>query len=172
DVATGQVLTRRFPLRILQPLVSSSLADLNGKLDAQFRGRITEGGPVVSGRATLTEGSLQFPRVGQQFRDARAEIEWAESGRVTLKTASFRGVTGRARVKGSARMDGLRPQSAAFQLEVERTERLPLSVQGLGVGEFWGDVRGEVELAWEENRIDTKVDFRRFQVVFPEIVTG
>lgn len=170
--ATGRLVARQFPVSILHPLVSSDLADLDGKLDADLRGRIKDGEPIVSGRVVVKEGSMQLPRLGQQFRDVRAEVEWTESGLVTLKKASFRGVTGRARLEGSARMDGVLPQSARFELKVDRTERLPLSVQGLGVGEFWGDVKGEVDLSWEENRVRTQVDFRSFQVAFPEIVTG
>lgn len=172
DVATGQIVSQRFPLRTLSPLVSSAVANLDGLVDAELRGSIQGGAPVLSGKVVVSEGSIQFPLVGQQFRDVKAEIDWAKNGQVTLKKASFRGVTGRARVKGGAQMNGLRPESANFQLQVDRTDRLPLSVQGLGVGEFWGDVRGKVDLSWENNRIKADVDFREFQVVFPEIVTG
>src|SRR5690606_2286504 len=122
--ATGQVVARDFPLRVLHPLVSGAVAELDGKLNAQVSGRLKDGEPVISGRASLSEGRVQLPVLGQQFRDARAQLEWTEAGNVTLKNASFRGVTGRAHVEGSARMDVLVPLSAVFMRQGDRTERI------------------------------------------------
>lgn len=168
----GRVSTRRLPLRILRPAVDQSLADLDGTLDMLFEVERGNEGMFVHGSADLKDGKFQLPNLGQQLRDIDATVVWKRDGRIVVEDATFRGITGRGTLDASVRMDGFLPQEGQVRLQVSRRERLPLSIQGLGLGEFWGDVEAKADFGWQERRLDFDVEFHEFQVAFPVIPSG
>lgn len=169
DAMTGQMQADRLPLSLLIPLTSKTLAGLGGELNAQLEARVADGVTTVEGRAELRDGKAQFPGLGQSIQDANLDLIWRPNGSIELSDASFRGVTGRARLSGGAQMDGLFPQSARLRLQVARNERLPASLQGLGLGEFWGDIETHLALNRTERTMIVDTVVRSLHVRFPQL---
>lgn len=167
DTVRGSLRAEKFPIVLLLPVVSSSVADLDGKLDANVQAEAGPAGTTVEASASLREGRVHVPAIGQEIQDLRTDVAWTRDGRITLQNTSFRGVTGKATVEASARMEGIVPREARVELVVGREERMPLSLQGLGLGEFWGKFRAQAR--FEEKKTTAEVDVDQLQIRFPEI---
>lgn len=167
----GIVSARGLRLGMLQPLVAGTLSDLDGKLDADLRAALENGTPRIVGKASLKEGVVQIPTVGQRFDDMQAEIV-ISPGEVRIEKMHARGVTGAFNLNASAKLEGLTPVSAKAELKINEDAKLPLTIEGEAVGDAWGTVETTYthDEASKTNRI--QVDLQRFYVQLPNTPPG
>ena len=93
---TGAMTAQGFRLSALLPLMEGSLSELDGKLDADIRASIEAGTPKLTGRATLSDGSLQIPAIGQRFHDISAQLAVSPEG-IRIDDVRARGISGGVR---------------------------------------------------------------------------
>lgn len=168
---SGELKAKNVPLQLLGPLVSSQLAGLAGALSAQIKASQRADARSVEAAVQIRDGRVQVPSIGQRLHDIDLDLVWDRQGSIRLKEATFRGTSGRGKLEAEAKMRGIEPQSAKLRLIVARNERLPISLFGLGTGEFWGDIRNEFNFDWEKKTIAIKTGVKEFQLRFPELPT-
>jgi translocation and assembly module TamB len=162
----GSFAARDFPLAALEPLVDGTVSELAGKLDANIRARLEDGEPRLEGQASLEDGVLQLPAIGQRFSDIGAKIVIAP-GSLRIEDLAARGISGGFEGEAEAVLRGLAPVSAKGTLRIEEEDKLPLTVEGEAIGDAWGaiDASFEVNEAEKQNRI--AIDLRKFHVDLP-----
>ncbi|MBI2391112.1 MAG: translocation/assembly module TamB domain-containing protein [Deltaproteobacteria bacterium] len=128
-------------LKIVEPFVTAVDA-LDGKLDAHFSARMQKD---ASGRWTgapegtlkLRDGVIVADAVGERWERVAAEVK-VQNGRLDLSGLELRGIgAGRARIEGSAQLEGFVPKS--FHLSID-TKRFPFALEGAKVGDVSGDI--------------------------------
>ncbi|MBV9946766.1 MAG: translocation/assembly module TamB domain-containing protein, partial [Myxococcales bacterium] len=124
----------------LAPLLPASVVDeLDGNIDVDARfARVAGRAPELAGSATLSEGVLQLTALGQELRDVRGKLTITPSGVVKLEDVSASGTTGRIHGSGAAELQGLALVAAGAAFTVDRSDALPLDVQGAPVGDVYG----------------------------------
>lgn len=162
----GRFTARDFPLGVLEPLVDGTVSELSGKLDADIRARLETGEPRLEGQASLDEGVLQLPAIGQRFSDIGAKVVIAP-GSLRVEDLRARGISGGFEGEAEAVLRGLLPVSAKGTLRIDEDDKLPLTVEGEAIGDAWGsiDARFDVVEAEKENRI--AIDLQKFHVDLP-----
>ncbi len=169
---SGELKATDVPLQLLRPLVSSELPGLGGRLSAQIRASQKAQERRVDATVQIRDGRVQVPSVGQRLQDINLDLVWDREGNINLKNASFRGTSGKGRLEAKAKMNGLQPESAELRVIVERDERLPVSLLGMGIGEFWGDIQNKFKFDWDQQKIAIDTNVNEFQLAFPELPTG
>jgi translocation and assembly module TamB len=133
-----QLLARDFRVGTLQPFVAEQVSTIDGRMNAQLESWSAAGRTTISGRAELRDGILQIPAIGQEFRDIRAQVTASKGGVVKLEDAQARGRQGRVRIAAAARLAGVSVRAARVRVAIAEDERLPLTTQGVELGEAWG----------------------------------
>lgn len=162
----GSFTAKDFPLAVLEPVVDGTVSELGGKLDADIRARLESGEPRLEGQASLDEGVLQLPAIGQRFSDIGAKVIIAP-GSLRIEDLKARGVSGGFKGEAEAILRGLAPVSAKGTLRIDEDDKLPLTVEGEAIGDAWGaiDARFDVKEAEKQNQI--AIDLRKFHVDLP-----
>jgi autotransporter translocation and assembly factor TamB len=137
--ADGRLVAHAFRLDTLSPAVKRYLNELGGLLDADLTVKLAPGKNALSGEASIRDGFVQVPAVGERFTDVTAKIR-IEGDRVLVRNASARGPTGRLTARAAARLDGLELVSAEAHVKIAKSEKLPVTLQGAAVGDAWGNV--------------------------------
>jgi translocation and assembly module TamB len=163
----GALQTHALRLSALLPLVEGSLSELDGKLDSNFKASIRQGETQLTGQATLREGVLHMPSVGQRFTDIDARLS-VSPGSVTIDEFKAKGVSGGFEGQARATLAGLIPTSAQASLKIKENKKLPLTVEGESLGDVWGNVEASYQhdAAAQTNTIDVKLD--KVHVELPE----
>ncbi|HMJ13711.1 MAG TPA: translocation/assembly module TamB domain-containing protein, partial [Polyangiaceae bacterium] len=123
-----------------QPFLAEQVSALDGRLDARLKSRSAGGKTTVEGHAELRDGVLQIPAIGQEFHDIRARVTAAPGGMVKVEDAQARGRQGRVRAAATARLEGLQLRSATARAVIREGEKLPLTTQGVEIGNAWGQI--------------------------------
>jgi translocation and assembly module TamB len=162
----GAFTAKQFPLATLQPIVDGTLSEFEGKLDADIRAEMEGGQPRLSGRATLTDGVVQLPSVGQRFSDVGAKVTITPE-LVRIEDVKARGLSGGFEAKAEAQLKGLAPVSAKATLSIKEDDKLPLTVEGESMGDAWGSIETmyRVDEATKTNNIE--VNLKKFHVELP-----
>ncbi|MFO7178295.1 MAG: translocation/assembly module TamB domain-containing protein, partial [Pseudomonadota bacterium] len=156
-------------LNVLAPLVSGSIGDLDGRLDAAIRVDADGGGtPRLSGRATIAEGAVQVPAIGQQFRGIDLEATITPE-RVRVPRFRARGTTGALEASAEAELEGLVPVRAKAEVAIGERTPIPLTWEGQSLGDAWGnlDVTYTRDEADKVHRIAVNVP--RFEIDMPRL---
>jgi translocation and assembly module TamB len=131
----------QFRIAAAQPFLEGTVDEIDGKLDADVRVAAGGGaGPRYGGQMKLTEGLLQVPALGEELHGIQATVDVHEDGTIVVNDVVARGTTGRVEAKGQAKMNGIKFDNASLQLHVPHREALPIGVQGVEVGEAYGDI--------------------------------
>lgn len=141
---TAELEAHSFQLEALSPLLSAYVSELSGVLDAQTRLDVAEQGTQVSGSARLAHGVVQVPAIGQRFSDIAADVSVA-ADRFRLERLEARGTTGRLSVRGQAQLDGFALRRADAQLTIKKNESLPITLEGVVLGDAWGNVNANYD---------------------------
>jgi translocation and assembly module TamB len=171
--AEGSFTAKGFELSPLQPLVDGTLAKLEGKLDADLRYTQASRDPrtgKLRGSLALRDGVVDAVLVGQEFRDVRAKVSIDESGEIRLADASFRGSEGRATIEGTAHVAGPVLEDAVARVTIAKREMLPITYQGVDIGQAWGDIRVAAKTR-ADGVFALDVDVPRLQLEMPDTPT-
>lgn len=172
DSLEADLLVDKFPLELLRPVVGSMLAELSGTLNARARIQSHDNGPKAEGVLKISDASFQIPQVGQRISDVDAVIKLTPDGQLSVKDATFRGASGKGTLNIDGQMASFRPKSVRARLSVDKNDRLPLSMAGLGLGEFWGNIETDIDLNYDEHKMVVATKIRQFQLRFPELPTS
>jgi translocation and assembly module TamB len=150
----------RFRLAALHPLVSDILSKLDGSVDGELRvgwkrlGAAKRG--TVEAKLKVHDGVFHVPQLGQELRKAEIsivseperEIEGGktELPRLLLEGIRAEGTRGLITGKGMAHIDGLIFHDAEASLSIARGDEIPLTIEGVPVG----NARGEIKLVVEK----------------------
>jgi translocation and assembly module TamB len=162
----GAFTAKQFPLATLQPIVDGTLSEFEGKLDADIRAEMEGGQPRLSGQATLMDGVLQLPSVGQRFSKVGAKVTITPE-LVRIDDVKARGLSGAFEAKAEAQLKGLAPVSAHATLRIKEDDKLPLTVEGESMGDAWGSIEASyrVDEATKTNHVE--VNLKKFHVELP-----
>lgn len=163
--ATASLVTKDFELDVLSPLVAAYLSAFEGRLDADLSIQLDPENPQLEGSAALEAGVLQLPQVGQRFSDVSAKVQ-VGGGEVRIESIQARGVTGRVTGDARAKLAGLQLESLDARLAIAEREKLPLTYEGVALGDAWG----EATLSYEHMGGDTefRINVPRFSLKMPE----
>jgi translocation and assembly module TamB len=163
--AKAHLTARGFQISTLSPLLLQYVSEIEGNLDADFGVELTDAAPRVQGRAKLRRGVVQVPQIGQRFSDISADVAVAD-GDISLESLEARGVSGRLSAKARAALRGTDLQSVKGNLEIKKNEKLPLTFEGVAIGDAWG----RIDLAYtrSDGNADIRVDVPDFHVQMPD----
>lgn len=155
----------RFELEVLSPLVAAYLNTLEGKLDANLSAQLDPEKPTIQGTAALDDGVMQLPQIGQRFSDVKAKVV-VGGDEVRVESIQARGVAGRLTGDARARLQGLRLQSVDARLAIAEREKLPITYEGVEIGDAWGEAN--VNYARTDGDTEIRVTVPRFSLTMPE----
>ncbi len=162
----GALTAHGFRLSTLLPIMDGSLSELDGKLDADIRASIEGGTPRLTGRATLTEGSLQIPAIGQRFHDISAQVALSPDG-IRIDDVRARGTTGGFEASAHATLQGLTPVAAKATLRIDEGDKLPLTIEGEAVGDAWGSLEASYQHDEASKTNNVRVSLNKLNLELP-----
>ena len=157
----------KFQLKSLAPLVAGSLSGLEGVLDAELAGEVSSENPNLRGHLEVSKGAAQLPALGQTLHSIKARVE-VDQDRVELGHFEARGLTGRLKGRGSARLDGLSLRSAEASVAIAEREKVPLTLRGVTLGDAWGSAAVRYRPI-DERRRRLDVDIAQFNLELPDV---
>jgi hypothetical protein len=157
---------KRFRLAALWPLVSGSVNELDGRLDAEL-GATAEGDKVsLRGKGRLSEGVVQIPAIGQRFHAIEANIV-ASPSTISLRELRARGMSGGLTGEATVRVDDtLALQQLDARVNIEENQKIPVTLEGVALGEAWGTV--EARLVERPDRTLLTVRMPRLHLEVPD----
>ncbi|HTQ05785.1 MAG TPA: translocation/assembly module TamB domain-containing protein, partial [Polyangiaceae bacterium] len=162
----ASLAAKGFRLATLEPMLGSAVNELDGKLDADLSATVDGGNVQLKGSGRLADGVVQLPAIGQRFEAISANID-VEPTVLVLRDLSARGVTGGLR--GSARVEldqHLALKQATAELEIPKRQKLPLTVQGVAIGDAWGRV--ETTVVNHPDRVEVVVKVPELHLFVPD----
>lgn len=164
---SARLRARQFQLKALEPLVAGSISGLEGLVNADLAGDLSRETPKLRGRIDVSHGAAQLPALGQTLHSIEARVK-LEQNRIALNRFEARGLTGRLRARGSATLDGLEVRSAQANVDITEREKMPVTVQGVTLGDAWG--RASVKYRpVDERRQRLDVDVARLNLELPDV---
>ncbi|MEY2931458.1 MAG: hypothetical protein RL033_2207, partial [Pseudomonadota bacterium] len=164
---SGSVEAHELRLAALGPLVEGSVSELDGKLDANLQASLEGDQTRVTGRATLRDGVLHMPSVGQRFSDISAELS-VSPGSLRIDKLQARGLSGGFEASAQAKLDGLTPSSAEAELRIKEDQQLPLTVEGESLGDVWGTVKASYRRDESSATNTVNVKLEKLHITLPE----
>jgi translocation and assembly module TamB len=157
---------KRFRLASLWPLVSSSVNELDGRLDAELAA-VAEGDKItLRGKGRLREGIVQVPSVGQRFHAIEGNIA-VEPSTIALRDLRARGLTGGLTGEATVRIDQtLAVKQLDARVNIEENRKIPITLEGVALGDAWGTV--EASLVNRPDRTIITVRMPRFHLEVPD----
>jgi translocation and assembly module TamB len=127
-----------FRLAAGMPFVDGALDQLDGRMDAKMH--LETGASRKEGKAhgylAIHKGKVEIPAMGQELRNIEARITLAEDGKIRIEEMRMKGQSGRIEVTGEAELEGTTLRHGRASVRAE--DRLPLTVQGVSLGEVEG----------------------------------
>lgn len=157
---------RRFELGTVFPLVEGDVSELSGKVDADVHVIEREPGPDVRGQLALRDGVLQIPAIGQRFHDIEAKATLV-NGEVSVPNLRARGITGALSASARARLRNLELTEATASVKIKEDEKIPVTVEGVSMGDAWGDLAFRFARTDGSTRLEANVE--RLHVHMPEM---
>lgn len=165
---TARAKAQNFRAAAVLPLVEGAVSTLDGRIDADVAVRTGGAQDDIRGFVAFDKGVVQVPSIGQEFRDIQARVVMREGGDVQLERASARGLTGRVRAQGNATLEGLALKNARLRASIAKGEELPLTLEGVSVGDAYGSVDVVATSDPEQRRTQLVVKVPAFHLDLPE----
>lgn len=165
-----QLNSKNFRVAALAPLLSQSLDELDGRLDAGVHASLepSTGGAKLSGRASLTRGLIEASAGGGELHDVSASLRFNPDGTVVVDHLSASGLTGRLEGSASARFDGARFQAAKATILIPKRSPIPLTANGAEIGNIDGQVDVNATASNDGRAMTLVVQVPHLHVALPE----
>ncbi|MGK4003660.1 translocation/assembly module TamB domain-containing protein [Sorangium sp. So ce1036] len=165
--AAMSVAVQRFRLAALEPFVQGSVNRLDGLLDGEVRLGLGEQAGF-SGQMRLTDGLVHVAAIGQPLENASFRVTASPSGELRIEDIRAEAGSGLVRGEATLQMEGFAFRSARAALEVPRDRALPITMEGVPLG----DARGRVTLAAEnrDEQIAVRVDVPTLDLALPPTI--
>ena len=146
-----------FQLSSLQPVVSTVFSRIGGKLDGDLNVATTMYGDDTQGHIEsnmeLTNGVVHIPQIGQELKNAHFFVRSREQGSLQFDDIQAEGISGRIYGSATAKMKGLLFQRATANFTIDKGEPLPLTFEGVPLGQAYGKLNVEAEKLPREMRV-------------------
>jgi translocation and assembly module TamB len=162
---TAKLDMKGFRAAAFLPVVRGSVSEIDGRLDADLRLDLQRGKNDVRGYVKLSDGVVQVPAVGQVLDHINLHVVAEPGGRLRLKQAELRGVSGKLTATGAARLNGFRLESASLGVRIREKDKLPVTVEGVSMGDAWGSV--DLSLQSKPDQLELVVDVRSLHLELP-----
>jgi translocation and assembly module TamB len=121
----------------------------------------------IDGAFQFKDGRLLVPEIGQEFRNASAHIAVTKRGEIEVSNVSANGVTGRLTASGKMWLKGLAFERAEGEVRIAQREAIPLTLEGVSVGDAWGTLMLHAKMA-NEHTVKLDIDVPVFHADLPE----
>lgn len=163
----GSAFAQNLRLATIQPLVAGSVSELDGRLNAQIRAKLTAGKPELSGKVSLVDGALQLPSIGQRFHDIQTEVHVTPDS-IRVDNLRGRGSSGAFRADAKAQMQGLTPVAVNAALHIDEDDKLPLTMEGETIGDVWGTIEARYRHLEAAKTNEIKIDVKKLSIELPD----
>ena len=137
-------------LAVFHPGVADILSKLDGYLDGDLRmgwKRLAAGDRAsIDVQMKVKSGVVHVPQIGQELHDATITIQSKPGGTIELSDIRAEGTRGRITGKARAHMNGLRFERAEGSFAIAGGEEIPLTLEGVPLG----NARGTIKIAAEK----------------------
>lgn len=162
---TAKLTAKKLSASILLPAVRGAISDIDGRIDADLALDLGHGKNQVRGYVRLSDGELQIPTVGQALDHVNVYVVAERGGVLRLREASLRGVSGKLTATGWATLDGFALANAFLGVRIREKEKLPLTLEGISMGDVWGGV--DVSLKTHQRQLALDVNVRSLHLELP-----
>lgn len=166
--ARARLVARGFQLAALSPLTGDFATELEGRLDADLTADLDGKDTRLQGTASVRDGVVNVGALGQRFHHIRARVS-AKPGELRLEELVARGTSGRLVSSGVARFDGTSFRGAQASVRIPRQNKLPLTMEGVAIGDAWGRVELGLESP-EQGPLRATVNVPQFELELPRSV--
>jgi translocation and assembly module TamB len=159
-----------FRAAALMPLLRGVFDQLDGRIDADARVHVDPQfmSGRVDGEARITGATVEVAAVGAPLHDLNARITMSRWGTLRIDDVTARGASGRLTASAQAFFDGLVPRSAHAEVDIPPDQRMPLSVEGVSLGEVSGRVRADATLSPDRTSVNLNVEVPQLQMNLPD----
>lgn len=164
-----ELAARGFELGVLRPVLGRQVNEFMGHLDAQLKLEQTAGARHLVGYARVSDGVVQVPAVGQRLSNIEALLR-VDDGHLRLEKFRASGITGELHAEGNAELDAMQLRSARVDVRIPKGSKMPLTVEGVAVGDAWGKVNIEYTSTAKAQQLDVVVS--KFELIAPETSAG
>jgi translocation and assembly module TamB len=154
---TAKLVAKKLSASMLLPAVRGSVSDLDGRIDADLALDLQRGRNQVRGFVRVSNGEVQVPAIGQALDHVNVYVAAEPGGVLRLREASLQGVSGKLSASGWAKLDGFALSRAQLGVRIREKEKLPLTLEGVLVGDIWGGVDVAVQAKKQELAVDVNV---------------
>lgn len=161
------VTAKKLQAAFLEPLLSSTVDELDGVIDGDARVELALGEkPSMSGNVALSDGRVIPSATGEELHGITAKVALAQDGTLSMMDLTALGTSGKVTGTGTAHLAGLSLTDAAVKLSIAKKDAMPLSLGGSVLGTGYGNLT----LSARSGSASTKVaiDIPDFHVELPE----
>ncbi len=164
----AKLVAKHFSVAAAAPFVSSALSELSGWVDADADAEIVPNQkPKLRGTVAFHDGIIQAPAIGEEFHDVKAKVALSEDGAIKLEDVDAHGLSGRLTASGSAQLDGLNLARADLELNITKSQAIPLDIQGSNLGSVYGNVKVDATGSPDGKSLKVAVSVPHFHVDLP-----
>ena len=158
--AQASLSAKGFRAAFLLPVLSKSLTELDGRIDADARVRVEAGAASVKpeGTIVLSDGTFELASFGGEFHGAAAKLVLSPDGVIRLEDAIARGLSGSVRAAASARLDGASLSAMNATIQIPAKDPMPLVLDGVEIGKIDGNFGVTGNRGGPGGEVDVSVD--------------
>ena len=155
-----------FRAAALMPLLRGPVNQLDGRIDADASLHVDPKFQTgkMNGDVRFTGGVLEVPALDERLHDVSATVSVRPWGTLRLDDVTARGSSGRLRASATALLDGFRLRSATADVEIASRDRMPLTVEGVSLGEASGTIHADATMAPDQKTLDVHVKVPTFDM--------
>ncbi len=150
---------QNFRAAALMPLLRGPVNQLDGRIDANASLHVDpkfQNG-TMNGDVRFTGGTLEVPALDERLHDVSATVSVRPWGTLRLDDVTARGSSGRLRASATALLDGFRLRSATADVEIASRDRMPLTVEGVSLGEASGAIHADATMGPDQKTLQVHV---------------
>ncbi len=148
------------------PLLRGPINKLDGRIDANASVHVNpdfQTGTMI-GNVRFTEGVLEVPALGERLHGVTAVVSVQPWGTLRVDGVTASGSQGHLRASAKALLEGLKLRSATADLEIEPRDRMPLTVEGVSLGEASGSLHAEATMSPDQKTLDVLATVPKFDM--------
>jgi len=161
--------THDFRAAALMPLLRGVVDRIDGRIDAGVRVHVNPDFKTgtFDGGIVLSDGLLEVPALGEPLHGVGARVTVRPWGTLRVDDITAHGPTGKLTGSALALLDGTKLRSATADIDIPRSDRMPLTIEGVPLGEASGRVHAEATMNEPRNTLDVDVKVPRLQMDLP-----
>jgi translocation and assembly module TamB len=158
-----------FRAAALVPFVRGSVNRLDGRIDANARIHVDPDfkSGTMDGDVRFTNGIVEVPALGEVLHDVTATAFIRPWGTLRFDGITASGASGMLKASAKAQLDGLRLRNATAEVEIPQDKAMPLTVEGVSLGEASGQLHADAQMSADDKWLDVRVNVQRLEMRVP-----